>query len=77
MEEKCLFSNLSRADKYEANLKIVLPDNFHEKPIMAQARTKAKLVKDAINKARADSYTTKPQHGAYARLLNESEADVK
>ena len=77
VEEKCLFSNLSRADKYEANLKIVLPENFHEKSIMAQARTKAKLVKDAISKARADTYITKPQHGAYARLLGESEADVK
>ena len=77
VEQNCLYSNLSRADKYEAKLNITLPDNFYEKSIMAQARTKAKLVKDAITKVRTDTYTTKPLHGAYARLLSESEANTK
>ena len=48
-----------------------------DKPIMAQARIRAKAVKDAIIKACSQSYLSKPHHSAYAHLLEESEADVK
>ena len=77
VEQNCLFSNISRADKYENQLNIGLPGNFYEKSIMAQARIKAKLVKDSLNRDHADKYLAKPQHGAFARLLNDNEADVK
>ena len=77
IEKGCLFSNTTRAKKYETKLDITLPENFLEKPIMAQARAKAKLVKDAIAKNRANTYIAKPLHGAYARLLVDSEADPK
>ena len=34
-------------------------------------------MKNAISKAREQSYVGKPQHGAYVRLLEESDTDLK
>ena len=44
---------------------------------MAQARVKAKIVRDAIAKSRSQAYLAKPQHGAFIHLLQESDADLK
>ena len=44
---------------------------------MTQARIKAKLVKNALNKDHNDKYRAKPQYGAFARLLRDYEADIK
>ena len=77
VEGKSLFSNQSRAIKYENKATIELPQNFKEKSIMSQARTKAGLMKAALCKAREQSYLDKPQHGAFIRLLKESDADLK
>ena len=76
-EQKCLFSNLTRAKKYVVNLKPELPHNFHDKQVMAQARIIAKAVKAELIKAREIAFHSKPQHGAYTRLLMEGDADVK
>ena len=45
--------------------------------MMNQARVKARLVKSALTKARSNLFLAKPQHGAYFRLLEESDADMK
>ena len=34
-------------------------------------------MKEALSDGREQAYLNKPQHGAFARLLKESEADVK
>ena len=44
---------------------------------MSQARIKASLMKQALSSAREQSYRDKPQHGAFVRLLEESDADLK
>ena len=77
IEQMCHFSNITRANKYESSLSLELPKNFHEKTMMNQARIKASLVKSALIKARANSLLAKPQHGAYFRLLEESNANMK
>ena len=77
VEEKCLYSSITRANKYESNYRIELPKNFYDKSVMAQARVKAKIVRDAISKSRSQAYLAKPQHGAFIHLLQESDADLK
>ena len=77
IEKKSLFSNQTRATKYENKATIELPKNFLEKGIMNQARIKAGLMKQALYKAREQAYLDKPQHGAFVRLLEGSEADLK
>ena len=77
VDKKSHFSNINRSNKYETNLKPELPQNFHDKPVMTQARMKAKAMKDAITKARLNSFHSKPQHSAFSHMLNESEADPK
>ena len=76
-EKKSLYSNQSRATKYESKALIELPQNFLDKHSMSQARIKAGLMKQAISKAREQAYLDKPQHGAFIRLLKESGADLK
>jgi hypothetical protein len=44
---------------------------------MSQARIKAGQMKTAISKVREQTYIDKPQHGAFVRLLEEGDADVK
>ena len=73
----CHFSNIARANKYESSLSLELPKNFNEKTMMNQARIKACMVKSALIKARANSLLAKPQHGAYFRLLEECNANMK
>ena len=77
VDERCHYSNINRSKKYEADLNPELPENFREKPFMTQGRIRAKAIKVAISKTRSSAYLTKPQHGAFARLLEESDADVK
>ena len=77
IEKKCSFSNQTRAKKYEASVNLELPETFYDKPILTQARMKAKEVKIALMKARSIAYIRKPQHGAYIRLVGECEADLK
>ena len=77
VEAKCLYSNITRANKYESNHPIELPKNFKDRSVMVQARMKAKAVRDALHKARAHSYLSKPQHSALIHLLQDSEADIK
>ena len=76
-EQKCLFSNLTRAKKCMANLNPELPQNFHDKQVMAQARIMAREIRTELVKAHENAYHSKLQHGAYVRLLEENEADVK
>ena len=76
-EKKGTYSNITRANKYEENMEISLPENFQDKPYMTQARLKAKAMKNAITKSRLITYKQKPQHGAFARMLDESGADRK
>ena len=40
-----LFSNITRDKKYESNVTLELPKNFHDKSVMAQARLKAAAMK--------------------------------
>ena len=68
-EKKGTYSNITRANKYEENAEISLPENFQEKPYMTQARLKAKAMKDALTKSHLITYKQKPQHGAFARML--------
>ena len=77
VEKKCLYSSITRAKKYETNYNIELPKNFYDKPVMAQARVLAKVVRDAITKSRSHSYLAKPQHSAFTHILQESDADMK
>ena len=76
-EKKCLFSNITRAEKYEANVTLELPKNFLEKPVLTQARLKAAAMKKELTKKRSESFMAKPQHCAYMRLIEESDADTK
>ena len=55
VDERSHYSNINRSKKYEAYLNPEFPNNFMEKPIMAQARIKAKVVKEAIIKTRSQS----------------------
>ena len=77
IESKCLFSNITRAKKYEANVTLELPKNFTDKPVMAQARIKATAMKNELTKSRSKAYMAKPQHSAYIRLIGENDADIK
>ena len=76
-EKKGTYSNITRAKKYEQNTNISLPENFHNKPYMIQARLKAKAMRNALTKAHLTTYQQKPQHGAFIRMLEESGADRK
>ena len=60
-----------------ANLNPELPQNFHDKQVMAQARIMAREIRTELVKAHENGYHSKLQHGAYVRLLEEKEADVK
>ena len=77
VEKKCLFSNITQAEKYEANVTLELPKNFLEKPVLTQARLKAAAMKKELTKKRSESFMAKPQHCAYMRLIEESDADTK
>ena len=72
VEKKCSYSSITRANKYESNYHIELPKNFYDKSVMAQARTMAKTVRDAISQSRSQAYLAKPQHSAFIHLLQES-----
>ena len=77
IEKKSLYSNQSMSAKYENKLAIENLKNFCKKDIMSQAKIKACLMKQAISKDREQAYLDKPQHGAFVRLLEKSDADIK
>ena len=72
-----LFSNISRAQKYETDTPIEYPKGFEEKTVMCQARIKAALVKNRLLERRIYNWQKKPQHGAFPRQLKMVDADVK
>ena len=77
VDQNGLFSIQKKAEKFLSGVKIELPEKFHEKSLLAQARAKAKALRDATLKSRLDSWKFKPQHGAYLRLLEEHNLHVK
>ena len=77
LDKKSKFSIIKRAAKFEADLQIVCQKDFEKKSILHQARIKAELCRKRLLDNRLDAWKGKPQHGAYLRMLIESNADVK
>lgn len=71
------FSVMKRAAKYEAEVEMIYPINFEKKGVLQQARIKADICRSGYVASRLEAWKCKPQHGAYLRLLHESNVDVK
>ena len=77
LDQTKLHSYSKKAQKYESESPIELPEKFFEKPVLQQARIKAALTKKNLQTKRIKNWQEKPQHGAYLRQLGEVGADVK
>ena len=77
IDRRGLFSVLKRAEKFESEVEMVLPEEFGEKDVLHQARIKGDLCRKALKERRLRAWREKVQHGAFLRLLLESNVDVK
>ena len=77
VDVKSVFSNIARAEKYEQELLPEWPADLENKSVLRQAKVKASYMRELMARRRFDTWKGKPQHGAFLRLLEESEADVK
>ena len=77
LDRKNQFSVMKRAAKYEAEVDMSKPKDFEKKGVLQQARIKADICRSGLAAVRLEAWRSKPQHGAYLRLLNESNVDVK
>ena len=73
---KSSYSNVKRAEKFEAGIQIKLPQNFEQKPILQQARVRAGCVRISMAENRLRTWKEKPQHGAFLRQLSCDEIDI-
>ena len=77
VDQRGLFSIQKKAEKFLTGVELDLPEKFHVKPLLTQARVLSKAVGNATLKNRLESWRSKPQHGAYLRLLEEHNLHVK
>ena len=69
VDQKSLFSNLKRADKYESEVNFELQPTFWEKPVLLQAKMKASCIRACLVENHLTAWKLKPQHGAFLRKL--------
>ena len=69
VDERSLFSNVKRAQKYLCDLPIEYPQNFLEASVLTQAKIKARCIRDAFTDQHINTWKVKPQHGAFIRRL--------
>ena len=77
IDRRGLFSVLKRAEKFESEVEMVVPEEFEKKDALHQARIKADLCRKALQDRRLSAWREKSQHGAFLRLLMESNVDIK
>ena len=77
VDQRGLFSIQKKAEKFQDGIKIDLSEKFHVMPLLSQARAVAKALRDANLKSHLECWRSKPQHGAYMRLLDEHNLNVK
>ena len=74
---KGLFSVQKKAEKFLDGITLDHSDKFYAKPLLNQARVVSKAVRDVILNDRLECWRSKPQHGAYLRLLVEHGLNIK
>ena len=74
---KGLFSVQKKAEKFLDGVSLELPEKFHDKSLLSQARVIANALRNVTFNDRLECWRSKPQHGAYLRLLDEHGLHVK
>ena len=77
IDNSSLYSVQKKAKKLFSSNGTQLPENLESKSLLAQARVVACTMRESIAGMRALSYKEKPQHGAYMKLLEGHQLNLK